>query len=80
MKLSPEEMLRSAEDMIKKQWYNGYTAIGHMYRDRYGKPQDYAEAAKHYSLAAAKGDAEGMFGLVSLFVFVCYFAVLTDNI
>jgi TPR repeat protein len=37
---------------------------GHQYYRGDGKPQSYEEAAKYYSIAATKGNVEGMYNLV----------------
>ena len=63
---SPDSVLEVAEMTIKMGIPNGYTMIGHMYRDGYGKSQSYYEAARYYGLAQQGGDAEGIYNLVRI--------------
>jgi TPR repeat protein len=59
---------------------NGYTMLGHAYRDGFGKQQSYEEAARYYSLAARNGDPEGIYNLASYTIEMTPHNILTKFI
>jgi TPR repeat protein len=61
---------QSLSDVVDKMQRNGdrngiaNVIIGQFYRTGDGRKQSYEEAAKHFAIAAEKGNAEGMYNLV----------------
>ena len=61
--------LREYRELAEKGDVDAQVALGVMYEEGKGVPQDYAEAAKWYRLAARQGDARAPFSLGMIYEF-----------